>query len=1050
MEKENDVQLIRRILSGDDVAFSILVEKYQKSVHALAWRKISDFHHAEEITQDTFLQVYKKLSTLRNPNQFAGWLYVIANRRCLNWLRKQKTTMQSLEDTSVKEMEKAAYTRYVSEERETAATQHRYEIVEKLLARLPESERTVMTLYYLGEMTTKEISKFLGVSVKTISSRLLRARKRLQEKEEFLVQEVLGGVQLSVNLTENIMQQVADLKLTPPSATKPLLPWGALGAAAILILLLIGVSNQHLARFQQPYSFEAESEPTIEIVDAPTLLETDAKPALRNQVGRAIATTGKTSSNGLQVAERVSTSNAPVHLEDAEAWMPDPALREAVREEIGLLLGIPLTKEKMLSLEHLDASHTGIFDIMGLEFATNLRELYLGLNPITDLRPLANLTTLESLHLWKLAPNTPTLDLRPLANLINLEVLSLGNSRISDISPLAGLKKLRVLQLLHNHISDIRPLAGLTELRTLSIEGNPITDFTPLVGTHLRELDLSNNPITDLRPLETLINLEKLSLENTTVSDISLLAGLKGLRSLDLSHNHISDIRPLARLTELRTLLLKENPITDLTLLAGLNLTDLKYDVVGQPTRQTDLAEAWMPDRALRAAVPGEIGLLPGVPLTKEKMQGVGYINVAGKGISDITGLEFATNLRELDLSQNPITDLHPLANLTTLERLYLSDVSPNTPTLDLRPLVTLINLKELSLKNSKVSDISLLARLTELRSLDLSHNHISDIRPLSDLRELRTLRIRGNPIKNLMPLSGLNLTNLKYDIVGQPTGQTDPAETWMPDATLRAAVRGEIGLLPGTPLTKQKMLSLGRLAANHTGIFDITGLEFATNLRELHLGQNPITDLRPLANLTTLESLHLWKLSPNTPTLDLHPLANLINLEVLSLGNSRISDISPLAGLKKLRVLQLLHNHISDIRPLAGLAELWTLSIEGNPITDLTPLAGTHLRELDLSNNLITDLRPLETLINLEKLSLENTKVSDISLLAGLKELRSLDLSDNHISDIRPLSGLRELRTLLLKGNPIRDFTPLSGLNLTNLKYDEQPLNWDSQEIVD
>ena len=91
MERENDVQLIRSILSGDDAAFSTLVEKYQKSVHALVWRKIGDFHYAEEITQDTFLQAYKKLATLKNPNQFAGWLYVIANRLCLNWMRKKKT-----------------------------------------------------------------------------------------------------------------------------------------------------------------------------------------------------------------------------------------------------------------------------------------------------------------------------------------------------------------------------------------------------------------------------------------------------------------------------------------------------------------------------------------------------------------------------------------------------------------------------------------------------------------------------------------------------------------------------------------------------------------------------------------------------------------------------------------------------------------------------------------------------------------------------------------------------------------------------------------------
>ena len=72
MEREDDVQLIRKILSGDDDAFNTLVQKYRKSVHALVWRKIGDFHYAEEITQDTFLQVYEKLPTLKDPNQFAG------------------------------------------------------------------------------------------------------------------------------------------------------------------------------------------------------------------------------------------------------------------------------------------------------------------------------------------------------------------------------------------------------------------------------------------------------------------------------------------------------------------------------------------------------------------------------------------------------------------------------------------------------------------------------------------------------------------------------------------------------------------------------------------------------------------------------------------------------------------------------------------------------------------------------------------------------------------------------------------------------------------
>ena len=307
MEREDEIQLIRRVLSGDDTAFEVLVQKHQNSIHALAWRKIGDFHIAEEITQDTFLQVYKNLSQLRNPNQLSGWMYVIANRLCLKWLEKNEMVTQSLEDTPVEEIERASYTHHVAEQRETEDTEHRHELVKKLLAKLPESERTVVTLYYLGKMTTKEISKFLGVSVNTITSRLQRARKRLQEQQEVLIQEVLGGVQIPASLSQDIMRQVADMAPTSPPVSKPFLPWIAAGATAILIALLLGASNRYLTRFQKPYSFEAQSEPTIEIVDAPITLDIATKPAVRNQVGRDTSL-GKTSRAGSEVSNVTATS----------------------------------------------------------------------------------------------------------------------------------------------------------------------------------------------------------------------------------------------------------------------------------------------------------------------------------------------------------------------------------------------------------------------------------------------------------------------------------------------------------------------------------------------------------------------------------------------------------------------------------------------------------------------------------------------------------------------------------------------------------------------
>ena len=320
---ENDVQLIHRILSGDEAAFSALVRKYQKSVHALAWRKVGDFHIAEEIAQDAFLQAYKNLARLRNPSQFAGWLYVIASNLCKRWHQSNKPAMQSLDGTSVAEVEAFSYRRYVSEQREAEAMEHRYEIVKELLETLPESERTVVTLYYLGEMTAKEIGNFLGVSVNTIKSRLRRARERLQA-EEHLISETLGNVQMPANFIERIMQQVADIKPAPPSVGKPLLPWIAFGTATILIMLMIGVGSQYLSRFQRPYNLNAQSETTVEIIDTPIVIDTQAEPDVRNQAGRS-DTTSRGSGAGPQISKPVVPAPAQIEKElltPPQQWRP--------------------------------------------------------------------------------------------------------------------------------------------------------------------------------------------------------------------------------------------------------------------------------------------------------------------------------------------------------------------------------------------------------------------------------------------------------------------------------------------------------------------------------------------------------------------------------------------------------------------------------------------------------------------------------------------------------------------------------------------------------
>ena len=286
--KNNDVALIQRVLAGDKTAFAELVEKYQKSVHTLAWRKIGDFHIAEDITQEVFLKVYQRLHILKDPNQFSGWLYVITANLCATWLRKKRIQTQPLEGTETTMIQEDAYSRHVVEERmKTTAESHR-EVVKKLLAKLKESERTVMTLHYLGEMTVAEISRFLGVSASTIKSRLRRARHRLQ-REEPMIREALDHFQITPNLTENIMREVSRLKPIAPSGGKPLVPWTIAVSTLAVVLLMLGVGSQFLSRFQKPYSFDATSEMTVEIVETPVVLNLESKPDIRTQLGNAAA-----------------------------------------------------------------------------------------------------------------------------------------------------------------------------------------------------------------------------------------------------------------------------------------------------------------------------------------------------------------------------------------------------------------------------------------------------------------------------------------------------------------------------------------------------------------------------------------------------------------------------------------------------------------------------------------------------------------------------------------------------------------------------------------
>ena len=177
-----------------------------------------------------------------------------------------------------------------------------------------------------------------------------------------------------------------------------------------------------------------------------------------------------------------------------EIEIPDPNLRSAIEDALGVSPGTPINQAAMATLTDLDASNANISNLTGLESATELVWLYLGAeykgtfinsNSVSDLSPLSGLTNLSIL----LLDHNSISDLSPLAGLTKLTYLELGNNSISDISPVSGLNNLTELVLWDNSISDLSPLVantGLGEGDAVYVSGNPLSYQS--INTHIPAL----------------------------------------------------------------------------------------------------------------------------------------------------------------------------------------------------------------------------------------------------------------------------------------------------------------------------------------------------------------------------------------------------------------------------------------------------------------------------------------------------------------------------------------------------------------------------------
>ena len=337
-----------------------------------------------------------------------------------------------------------------------------------------------------------------------------------------------------------------------------------------------------------------------------------------------------------------------------------------------------------------------------------------------------------------------------------------------------------------------------------------------------------------------------------------------------------------------------------------------------------------LPDPNLRSAIAEALGKSSNAPMTTEEMARLERLDARSRGIRDLTGLQFATNLSWLHLRYNQITDFSPIAGLIGLRELWIND----NPMSDISPVRGLINLTRLEFDHTLVSDISPVRGLTNLTYLEFDDTLVTDLSPVAGLINLEWLGFSSKDLSDLSPVRGL--INLK------------------------------------------EIFSWGN------SISDLSPLAGLTKLEKINFCGGNISNLTPLAGLTGLKELYL--VAENIS--DISPLARLTGLTRLSLRVNNISNLSPLRGLTQLEWLQLEGNNISDISPLAGLTGLIHLDLQLNDISNLFSLAGlTTLTWLNLHNNNISDTAPLAGLTNLTWLNVAENEISDLSPLDGFRE---------------------------------------------------------------
>jgi RNA polymerase sigma factor (sigma-70 family) len=175
VEALSDAELVELVLSGDQDAFSVLVERYKDAVQNLAYRMLSNVTEAEDVTQEVFVRAYTQLATYKPAHKFSTWLLSIASHLAIDQLRRRRFLALPLEDVPFLEW----ITDLSAGPEQSALHGEQQDEIQAYLRRLPSKYRAVIVLRYWYDFSYEEIASALKLTPPLVKARLHRARELL-------------------------------------------------------------------------------------------------------------------------------------------------------------------------------------------------------------------------------------------------------------------------------------------------------------------------------------------------------------------------------------------------------------------------------------------------------------------------------------------------------------------------------------------------------------------------------------------------------------------------------------------------------------------------------------------------------------------------------------------------------------------------------------------------------------------------------------------------------------------------------------------------------